>query len=72
MIYSHSMMSGYLCLMGSYMFHIPMLIAMLIFIRIPPEADMQATFPENARTAVTWYWFALIMHVFLTAMHIIG
>ena len=29
MIFSHNMISGYLCMQGSFMYHIPMLIAML-------------------------------------------
>ena len=71
MIYSHTMMSGYLTLQGSYMFHIPMLIAMLIFIRVPSEEDLEVAFPEQSSSAAIWYWYAVGMHFVLALMQML-
>ena len=46
MIYTHTILGGYVCLKGSFMFHIPMLIAMLIFIKVPDDNNMlQKAYP---------------------------
>jgi hypothetical protein len=45
MIYSHNMISGYLCLQGSFMFHLPMLISMW-FIEVPPEESLKEAFGD--------------------------
>ena len=72
MIYSHTMMSGYLCLQGSYMFHIPMLIAMLIFVRVPQAEDQELAFPEEGNWLTYWYWGAVTMHVCLSVTNLVG
>ena len=71
MIYAHNMISGYLCLQGSVMFHLPMLISMAVFIRIPPEQNLLEAFgTEYVDIAFYWYWFALSMHAVLAAFHL--
>ena len=66
------MMSGYLCLQGSYLFHIPMLIAMLVFVRIPEVEDQELAFPEEGNWVTLWYWAAVTMHVCLSVTNIVG
>ena len=57
MIYSHNMISGYLCLQGSFMYHLPMLIAMLVYIRIPEEDALRDTFPSQDTSDSTAEFF---------------
>ena len=45
MIYTHSILGGYICLKGSFVFHIPMLIAMLIFIKVPDLNLLAVAYP---------------------------
>ena len=68
MIDAHNMMSGYNVLRGSLLYHIPMFIAMSIFIRIPAQEYMELAFPEEANWAIYWYWTALGLHVYLSSI----
>ena len=50
--------------MGKVYFHIPMFVAMLIFIRVPTD-DLEKAFPQEGQLANFWYYYALGLHVFL-------
>ena len=62
MIYTHSILGGYICLKGSFVFHIPMLIAMLIFIRIPDEKFLDEAYPGRSYLAFYWYVITAALH----------
>ena len=66
MIYNVSILQGYTALIGTSAVHIPMLIAQLVFVRLPGEyEDYYDVFPE----APYWYYFAAFMHVVLAFIH---
>ena len=64
MIGSEHILSGYVILRGSFQIHIPMCIAMLIFIR-PPDEECQ-TFWQGA---ALWYNLAVFQHILLSLVH---
>ena len=68
MIYNVSILQGYTALIGSSLIHIPMLIAQLVFVRLPGEyEDYYDVFPE----APYWYVLSAFMHVILAVIHIL-
>ena len=71
MIDTHSMMSGYHVLQGSLLYHIPMFIAMVVFIRLPDGEYLDMAFPEKGHQAVNWYWIAMGLHVYLSLLQLI-
>ena len=70
MIDTHSMMSGYHVLQGSLLYHIPMFIAMVTFIRIPDQEVLDLAFPEKGHWGIRWYWIALGLHVALALLQL--
>ena len=47
MIQIFNLLSGYQSIVGTVYFHIPMLLAMLIFVRIPDDDDLSQAFPHD-------------------------
>ena len=70
MIDTHSMMSGYHVLQGSLLYHIPMFIAMVVFIRLPDRDYLNAAFPDKGQWAINWYWIALGLHLYLAFLQL--
>ena len=70
MIFSHNMISGYLCMQGSFMYHIPMLIAMLWWVKIPSVADLRLAFLDEGKDAIYWFWLTALLHLFLALLHL--
>ena len=77
MIFVHSIISGYICLQGSFVIHIPMFLAMLHFVKVPDECDLITGFPGGAESLLiepkyiqAWYIFCLTMHGVLAFTHI--
>ena len=62
MIHAVSVLKAYTALRGTYVYHLPMAIAMLIFIRIPDND----TFPG----ALYWYITSVFLHFLLTFIHL--
>ena len=71
MIYNHSILGGYVCLKGSYMFHIPMFAAMLIFIEVPDESILAAAYPGGNRLVPFWYYTTAILHLLFSLMDLL-
>ena len=81
MIFTHSIISGYICLQGSLVIHIPMIVAMLIFVKIPNICELKAAFPGKDEineewympdiTIENWYMANIAMHGVLAFCHII-
>lgn len=63
MIHAVSVLKAYTALRGTYVYHLPMAIAMLIFIRIPDNIE---TFPG----ALWWYITSVFLHFLLTFIHL--
>ena len=72
MIFAHSIISGYICLQGSFVFHIPMLIAMVQFVSVPPLDVRKEAFPGEEIYVMYWYWFAVGLHGVLAFNHLSG
>ena len=70
MIYTWNILSGYQSIMGSFIFHIPMLITMLLFIRIPSD-DVEKAFPGEAHLVTFWYYFTLFNHASIGLLNMI-
>ena len=68
MIYNHSILGGYVCLKGSYMFHMPMLIAMLIFIKVPDDSILAEAYPTGHRLVPFWYYSTAVLHFLFSFM----
>ena len=68
MIFAHSIISGYVTLQGSANVHIPMLLAMMFFVRIPSDEEIVDVFPQEI---VAWFYFAAAMHVILGFLNLI-
>ena len=67
MIHTHAILTGYIALRGSMLVHIPMLIAMLSFVRVPDA--------ESPNIGAAWhktYMYAVSMHALLSVMHFFG
>ena len=71
MIYTHSILGGYACMRGSYVYHIPMLASMLYFIQIPDENDLKLAYAQEYREAFLWYWFTAFLHGLLAILDVI-
>ena len=65
MIYTWNILSGYQSIMGSYIFHLPMFITMVLFIRIPSDDDVDLAFPGEAHLVTFWYYFTLFNHAWI-------
>ena len=50
------------------MFHIPMLLAMLIFIKIPDDTVLEAAYPGEHKIVFYWYWVAITLHGLFSIM----
>ena len=69
MIYNVSILRGYTALRGTSIMHIPMLVIHLALVRVPSAGEDGADyFPE----AKIWYWYAVVMHALMAALHILG
>ena len=64
MIFTTNILSGYQSINGSYLFHLPMLLTMCLFIRIPYD-DIDRAFPEETHLVIFWYWFTIFLHLML-------
>ena len=71
MIFVHSIISGYISLQGSFTYHIPMFIAMLVFIKVPEQEELALAFPGEEETCRIWYICAACMHLLLSVIHMI-
>ena len=71
MIFAHSIISGYICMQGSFIFHISLLVAMLIFVRVPPAEDLAQAFPGEESWARWWYELNAALHGILAVIHIL-
>ena len=71
MIFSHNIISGYLCMQGSFMYHLPMLIAMLWWVDIPNDQDLRLAFQDMDTQAVAWFYIQAFLHLFLAVLHIV-
>ena len=78
MIFVHSIISGYICLQGSFVIHIPMFLAMLNFVEVPDRCDLVLGFPRNEDVSrwtgpehiEAWYKFCLALHAILALIHL--
>ena len=68
MIYAYAILTGYVAIRGSMFLHIPMLIAMVAFVRIP-EAEDDPALVDAWRI---WYTYAAIMHAILAILHFLA
>ena len=66
MIYAYATLTGYVALRGSMIIHFAMLIVMLTFVHVPPEGQLETSFPGGG----IWYVFACIMHAAMGALHL--
>ena len=72
MIYAYSVLQGWTSMRGSASVHLPMLIAMLVFMNpywgddLPDQDDIDWAFSG----AEVWARFGLIMHFILASLHI--
>ena len=66
MIQSFNLLSGYQSIVGTALYHIPMLIAMLLYIRVPSEEELELAFPQESWLVNLWYYFCLVLHGLLT------
>ena len=64
MIFTTNILSGYQSINGSYLFHLPMLLTMCLFIRIPYD-DIDIAFPEETHLVIFWYWGTIFLHSWL-------
>ena len=73
MIFAYSVLSGYQSVRGSFAVHMPMFIAMLIFVnpytknQLPDEEDFEWTWPG----ARLWTYYGLWMHLLLAFLHFV-
>ena len=58
MIYAYNVLKGYTAIRGTLVFHLPMAIATLIFIRVPRSEQGKLAFPG----AEMWYVLSVILH----------
>ena len=67
MIFTTNILSGYQSIVGSFLFHLPMLVTMCLFIRIPYD-DIDTAFPDETHLVIFWYWFTMFLHIWLGVM----
>ena len=65
MIHAYAILTGYIALRGSSVIHFSMLVAMIVFVRIPPDEELLIAFPGGE----AWYFYALFMHLILGFLH---
>ena len=70
MIYSYSILTGYISLRGTIFLHLPMLIIMFFFVKVPKASEGEEDLEPLFWTWRIWYWFAFIMHGILTFMNV--
>ena len=66
MINAYAILTGYVALRGSMAIHLSMLLAMIIFVRVPGTDDLETSFPGGR----LWYVFAAFMHLLLALLHL--
>ena len=66
MIQTFNILSGYQSIVGTALYHIPMLVAMLLFIRIPSRDELEQVFIGESLYVIFWYYFCLSLHGLLT------
>ena len=70
MIFTHSIISGYVVMQGNYAMHIPMLVTMIYFVKdqIPSEECQMMIFETRLEP---WLMFSAAMHIYLAFMSIL-
>ena len=53
MIQTFNILSGYQSIVGTALYHIPMLVAMLLFIRIPSRDEIEQVFIEEPSLVIS-------------------
>ena len=66
MIHAVSVLKAYTALRGTFVYHFPMAISMLIFIRVPDDEQGVIDFPG----AYYWYTTSVMLHFGLTLIHL--
>ena len=66
MIFTQSILGGYVIFKGTIMFHIPMVIAMFFFVDIPDETLFKEAYPGTWNFAYAWYWMTIVLHGLFT------
>ena len=66
MIYAWNVLKAYTALRGTYVYHLPMAIAMLVFIRIPRGGNYDVEFP----LAWVWYTTSVVLHFLQSFIHL--
>ena len=66
MINTRSIISGYIFLQGNFVVHLPMLVSMIAFVRIPNDENLSIAFPGEERLVGVWYFFNAFMHGLLS------
>ena len=69
MIFAYSILRGYTALRGTMVIHLPMLIAMLVFVEVPSTncANEQKCFMRGPY----WYQLAIFLHTTLALLHVL-
>ena len=70
MIFAYSILRGYTALRGTMVIHLPMLISMLVYIRIP-KTTCGPSEESCFERAQFWYWLAIGLHLLLAVLHIL-
>ena len=71
MIFNHSILSGYIVIQGSYVIHIPMLVAIYLFVQetVPSDEHVRSTLFRG--DVIGWYYLAISMHFLLAFLSMI-
>ena len=74
MIFNYSILRGYTALRGTMVIHLPYLISMLIYVKVPStecigeiEGETQPCFDRG----LYWYYLAVGLHALLTVLHLL-
>ena len=68
MINTTSLVSGYIYLQGNFTLHLPLMIALLVFVKVPSEGDLNDAFPGDEDLAQIWYPYAIALHGYLAVI----
>ena len=70
MIFTESILGGYVIFKGTFMFHIPMAIGMFFFVAIPDKNLLEKAYPSTGNLVYAWYWMTVVLHIIFTIMEV--
>ena len=68
MIFTESILGGYVIFKGTIMFHIPMAIGMFFFVALPDKTLIDKAYPSTGNLVYAWYWMTIALHIIFTIM----